>query len=151
MWLTLVLNATQEPTSFTLDVHELDTVWGNPELIQSLASYASSRQTDPITDRQASEARRSSAKGRTASVLFLHVQAAADYFTDDVNLMAHPPPALVDLILDPFLYNVVPRSLIPNAGYLVLVGVVTWFLARWISSTLQSVAAPPKRHAKKLD
>ncbi|KAM4060046.1 hypothetical protein HRG_002338 [Hirsutella rhossiliensis] len=141
-----------EPTSFSLHVHELETVWGSPELIQSLAGYASNRQTDSIVvDKQESEARRSAAQERKASVLFLHVQAAADYFTDDVSLMAHPPPVLVDLILDPFIYNVIPHSLIPTAGYLVLVGVVTWFLARWISSSLQSVAGPPRRHAKKRD
>lgn len=106
---------------------------------------------DPIADKHESEARRSSAQEREASVLFLHVQAAADYFTDDINLMTHPPPVLVDLILDPFLYNVIPRTLVPTAGYLILVGFVTWFLSQWIASSLRSVAGIPKGRTNKRD
>ncbi|KND94020.1 hypothetical protein TOPH_00908 [Tolypocladium ophioglossoides CBS 100239] len=144
----------QEPTSFTLDVYELDTVWQTPELIQSLTEYVTSRQADPAVDRQDFKAHKPPSDDlgeRKTSVLLLHVRAAADYFTDDAELMQNPPPGLVDLILDPFLYNVVPRSLIPTAGYLVLVGAVTWFVARWIASSLQSVASSPESQAKKQD
>ncbi|POR32294.1 Uncharacterized protein TPAR_07468 [Tolypocladium paradoxum] len=144
----------QEPTSFALAVYELDTVWQTPELIQSLAEYATSRQADAASDKPGHKAQRSSSvdlEERKASVLLLHVRAAADYFTDDAELMKNPPPVLVDLILDPFLYNVVPRSLIPTAGYLALVGAVTWFVAGWIASSLQSVAGTPESQAKKQD
>lgn len=137
-----------------MDVYELDTVWQTPELIQSLAEYATSRQADAALDKQESDAHKPYSDGlgeRKASVLLLHVRAAADYFTDDAELMQNPPPVLVDLILDPFLYNVVPRSLAPTAGYLILVGAVTWFAARWIASSLQSVAGPPESQAKKQD
>jgi len=72
--------------------------------------------------------------------LLIEIRAAADYFTDDKDLMSHPPPVLVDLILDPFLLNVLPRSLLPTVGYLLLVGVTTWYVARWIASGLHSVA-----------
>jgi hypothetical protein len=54
--------------------------------------------------------------------------------------MQNPPPVLVDLILDPYVLNVVPRSLLPTAGYLVIVAVLTWFVARWIAGQLQAVA-----------
>lgn len=84
-----------------------------------------------------------------SSVLLLHVQAAADYFADDVVLMHSPPPVLVDLILDPFLFNIVPLSLIPTAGYLVLVAIVSWFVARRIANWLQSIAQSSELHDKK--
>ncbi|PNY29269.1 Uncharacterized protein TCAP_00815 [Tolypocladium capitatum] len=143
-----------EPTSFTLDVYELDTVWQTPEFIQSLTEYATSRQADLALDGQDLKAQKSPSDDlgeRKASVLLLRVRAAADYFTDDAELMQNPPPVLVDLILDPFLYNVVPQSLIPTAGYLVLVGAVTWFAARWIASSLQSVAGSPESQTTKQD
>ena len=77
---------------------------------------------------------------KSSSVLLLRVLAAADYFTDDPGLMVNPPAVLVDLILDPFIYNVLPRSLVPTSGYIVIVAICTWFVARWVASYLGSVA-----------
>lgn len=142
---------TQDPTSFSLDVYEPKAVWATPELMQSLTGYASASPADPVTGETKPGARQSSPRKEEQSLLLLRVQAAANYFTDDFGLMTHPPPVLVDLILDPFLCNVMPASLVPSAGYLVVVGVVTWLLARWIASSLQSVAKPPTRHAKTRD
>ncbi|RCI16669.1 hypothetical protein L249_2213 [Ophiocordyceps polyrhachis-furcata BCC 54312] len=137
--------AAVEPTSFTLDVHQLDHAWDTPDLIQSLFDYASSRREVDVP----ADAGDNTSPQSQESVLLLHVRAAADYFTDDVQLMRHAPPVLVDLILDPFLYNLVPLSLVPTAGFLVLVAVVTWFVAQWVSSGLGSVAQHPEKHAKK--
>lgn len=66
------------------------------------------------------------------SVLFLRVHAAADYFTTNQALMQNVPPVAVDLILDPFVLNVFPRSLLPTAGWMVLVAVLAVVLGRWI-------------------
>lgn len=63
------------------------------------------------------------------STLFLRVDAAADYFTTDRALMARPEPVLVDIILDPFVLNVLPRTLLPTVGYLVLVAALSWALS----------------------
>lgn len=126
-----------------MDVYELDTVWDTPELMQSLADYAYSRQssTDSQEDREEGE--------RSASVLLLQIKASADYFTDDAALMRDPPPVLVDLILDPYLYNLIPRSLVPTIGFLVLVGLVAWFVARSVASKLQSIAVAGESREKK--
>ncbi|KAJ4199639.1 hypothetical protein NW767_008061 [Fusarium falciforme] len=148
-WLLLdSLNADQryefrQPTGFVMDVYELDTVWDTPELIQSLADYAYSRQssTDSQEDREEGE--------RSASVLLLQIKASADYFTDDAALMRDPPPVLVDLILDPYLYNLIPRSLVPTIGFLVLVGLVAWFVARSVASKLQLIAVAGESREKK--
>lgn len=43
--------------------------------------------------------------------------------------MAAPEPVLVDIILDPFLGNVLPRTLVPTVGYIVAVALGSWLLA----------------------
>lgn len=43
--------------------------------------------------------------------------------------MLRPQPVLADLILDPYLLNVLPRTLLPTVGYIVLVAAASWALA----------------------
>ncbi|KAM3566395.1 hypothetical protein ARSEF4850_000631 [Beauveria asiatica] len=146
-----------EPTEFTMDVYELDKVWETRDLMLSLANYASTRQGD-AEDAKGVKPRIHSrsgysldAKERKASVLLLQVHAAADYFSHHQELMRKPPPVLVDLILDPYLFNVVPESLILTAGYIVIVAVATFFLARWIANRMTAIAMLEDRASKKRD
>jgi hypothetical protein len=64
--------------------------------------------------------------------------------------MKYPPTVLVDLILDPYLFNIVPRSLVPTAGYIVVLAVVSWFMARSIASRLQAIAVTTDSADKKM-
>ncbi|CAN8104432.1 unnamed protein product [Discula destructiva] len=114
-----------QPTAFDLETYTLDTVFETPALITSLYKYSTSRQS--TTPPPASSP--PPAEDHQASLLLLRVSAAADYFTTNATLMAHPEPVLVDLILDPFLGNVLPRSLAPTVGYVVAVVVASWVLA----------------------
>jgi hypothetical protein len=82
----------------------------------------------------------SSAENLPESVLFLQVYAAADYFTLDQSLMENVPPVDLDIILDPYLLNVLPKSLLPTAGYLCVLAVCSWFLAGVVWKVLLSVA-----------
>ncbi len=77
---------------------------------------------------------------REASLLFLQIFAAADYYTADATLMSNVPPVYVDIILDPFLLNVLPRSLAPTGALIVLVAIVSYFVARLAVSYLQVLA-----------
>lgn len=43
--------------------------------------------------------------------------------------MLRPEPVLADVILDPFLLNVLPRTLLPTVGYVVFVAAASWVLA----------------------
>lgn len=114
----------QQPTAFHLTAHPLDEVFDNPELITSLHNYSMSRrQSSPSPHWDTKPAQ------REASIILLRLSAAADYFTLNQTLMQHPEPVLVDLILDPFLFNILPRSLVPTVGYVVLVAGVAWVLA----------------------
>lgn len=75
----------------------------------------------------------------TDSVLFLRVRAAAEYFSHEKALMETVPPVAVDLILDPFLFNVFPRSLVPTAGWIGVVAIVAFLVARWVGGEIGRV------------
>ncbi|KAF3765455.1 hypothetical protein M406DRAFT_242463, partial [Cryphonectria parasitica EP155] len=120
-----------QPTAFHLETHELPHVFDTPTLITSLYNYSMSRQFplnagNPQADTHSYHPSTSSS---SSSVLFLRVSAAADYFTLNQTLMKTPEPVLADLILDPFVYNVLPRSLVPTVVYVVFVAAGSWVLA----------------------
>lgn len=112
-------------------------VFTTPELISSLSSYAESRQDVPVDLRHAKyitgEAK--------VSLLFLRIIAAADYYTTNKTLMQHVPPVDVDIILDPFILNVLPRSLLPTGVYLIIIAIIAWYLSDHIWQVLSKVAA----------
>ncbi|KAL7802791.1 hypothetical protein V8C43DRAFT_269410 [Trichoderma afarasin] len=133
-----------EPTAFAIDTYPLTTVLSTPALLQSLTQNAkSAHQHQPHQSRQ-TPGNSSPNNDEDNSVLLLRVLAAADYFSHHPSLMKDPPPVLVDLILDPYLYNVLPQSLLPTVCYLVVVGVVSWFVARWVASSLTAIASSAK-------
>ncbi|KAH0499111.1 hypothetical protein TgHK011_006327 [Trichoderma gracile] len=78
----------------------------------------------------------------------MRVLAAADYFSHHQSLMKDPPPVLVDLILDPYIYNLLPQSLVPTVCYLVVVGIASWFVARWAAKSLTAIAASDEKEKK---
>lgn len=53
--------------------------------------------------------------------------------------MEHVQPVFVDIILDPYLLNVLPRSLVPTGVYLVVVAISSWILAKYIAKWLHMV------------
>lgn len=80
------------------------------------------------------------ATGLVSSTLFLHVQAAADYYTMNQTLMENVPPVFVDIILDPYLFNVLPRSLVPTVAYIIFLAIGSWYFSKSISKWLQNIA-----------
>ncbi|KAK0651456.1 hypothetical protein B0T16DRAFT_453918 [Cercophora newfieldiana] len=135
--------AATQPTSFTLRTHELSAVWENPDLITSLWAYSTARQPEEISPKAHGSGERRS------SVLFLEVLAAADFFTTNATLMQNPPPVDVDIILDPFLFNVLPRSLVPTIGYIAVVAVGSFFIARWIVAQIRTITLDSTSQQKK--
>lgn len=139
--------AKQQPTSFTLTTYSLPQVFDTPELITSLATYSDLRQAFPLPDRNFEHRLVAS---DLDSLLFLQVFAAADYFTTNSTLMQNVPPVNVEIseptlivdyfrgdlilliVLDPFLLNVFPRSLLPTGVYLIVLAVIAWYLSGYI-------------------
>jgi hypothetical protein len=79
----------------------------------------------------------------------LHIQAAADYYTMNQTLMKNPPLVLVDIILDPFILNVVPRSLIPTAAYIVILAIGGFYLSKYVNGWIRIMALDSVRLEKK--
>jgi hypothetical protein len=113
-------------------------------LITSLAQYSEGRQPDPIQieDQKPTITRRKTPKytfDKVSSTLFLQIYAAADFYTMNQTLMESVPPVYVDIILDPYIFNVFPRSLVPTAGYIVILAIVSWYLSKSISIWVQNI------------
>jgi hypothetical protein len=125
----------------------------DPSLLSAISIYSSARlaaldsssSTSNTLIRQANAKRHRQGSSSmdpaptTDSVLFLRIRAAADYFSLDKALMENVPPVRADVILDPFLWNVFPRSLVPTAGYVCVVAVVAVLLARWVMGAFTGV------------
>ncbi|KAJ5141180.1 hypothetical protein N7476_009075 [Penicillium atrosanguineum] len=138
-----------QPTTFTLTTHEVGTLIEDASLVSSLSIFSTARLASPVAWMQ-NPIPRANKKGTQDpaptmdSVLFLRVRAAADYFSPDEALMRDVPPVAVDLILDPFLWNVFPRSLVPTAGWIGVVAVVAIVVARWVAKELGRVVNDAK-------
>ncbi|TAQ88606.1 hypothetical protein B7494_g3042 [Chlorociboria aeruginascens] len=148
--------AATQPTSFRLETYDLPTMFESPELITSLAQYSESRQPEieSIEDQEPSISttfkKSKQTYGDVSSTLFLHIFSAADYYTMNQTLMDHVPPVFVDIILDPYICNVFPRSLIPTAAYIIILAIGSWYLSKYISIRLYNLARGEDEAKKKV-
>ncbi|KAL6705383.1 hypothetical protein ACN47E_007032 [Coniothyrium glycines] len=134
-----------QPTDFWLDTYPVTHVFDTPELVSSLALYSELRQSPKIPHEASPH---QTTPVATQSVLFLRIQAAASYYSTNRTLMEFPQPVDVDIILDPFILNVFPKSLGPFAVYITAVAIGAWFLSNYIYRWLLIAAteAPNKPH-----
>lgn len=116
--------------------HPISALLGSDSILSSITDFADSNKPASIQDEEAIVPAK---PPTTGSFLFLSIHAAADYFTLNETLMAEVPPVHVDLILDPYILNVAPRSLLPTMGYVTIVASIAWFLASFIRSRLLGV------------
>ncbi|EFW99553.1 hypothetical protein CMQ_7921 [Grosmannia clavigera kw1407] len=123
----------QQPTAFDVDAFSADVVLASPILSKSLTSFSDGAQNDEAAV----------PRHLPTSFLLLRIVATADYVAANRSLMLpqHVQPVLADIILDPFLLNVLPRSLAPTVVVVLLVAAVSAALSRHIVRWLRSVAA----------
>lgn len=119
----LLLTGIQQPTEFWLTVYGISHVFDTPSLIQSLSAF-----TEKNIE-QSGEGFSQQGEDLIGSLLFLRVQAVADYFTTNKSLMQRPPLVHADIILDRYLLNVFPESLVPTAGYLMVLAILAFFVS----------------------
>lgn len=134
----------KQPTSFTIKTYTLETVFSTPNLITSLNDYSITRPSSPPPQPPSPE--------RQSSLLLLQILTAADFLTTNSTLMAHPTPVDVDIILDPFLLNVLPRSLLPTILYILVVALAGYFVSRRVLSFFEALIRPgaiPQEDEKK--
>lgn len=130
--------AAVQPTNFRLDIYNVTHVFDTPDLITSLAAFSEdeTRQYPSKLDGKLSAGQH--------SLLFLRVQSAADFFTANKTLMQNPPDVTVDIVLDLYLANIFPQSLVPTAIYIVILAIGSWLLSGVVWKRLFS---DPKQHA----
>ncbi|KAL2821739.1 hypothetical protein BDW59DRAFT_164077 [Aspergillus cavernicola] len=127
-----------QPTAFALSTYTLPEILEDRSLFSAISLYSASRlsaippQTALTPNRRVSTTNTDPAP-TADSVLFLRIDAAADYFSLDQALMENVPPVLADIILDPFLGNVFPKSLVPTACWVCVVACLAVVVARWIT------------------
>ena len=118
-----------QPTTFWVDVFDLKDVYTILNLHQDIVD---SRQ------HQQQSIEGGEPQVTSSSDLFLRIRSAADFFTTNHTLMQTPPPVAVDIILDPYIGNVFPRSLIPTAAYIVILAIGSWFVSGILWTALKS-------------
>jgi hypothetical protein len=123
-----------------METYELQEVFATPHLIQSLATYSEWQLFEAPLHPLQKVAARDGVRTGEQSVLLVQINATADYYTTDQALMQNVPPVLVDMILDPYVLNIFPKSLIPTAYYLIAVAVIGWYVARYATRWLKLVA-----------
>ncbi|KAL4821539.1 hypothetical protein BDW67DRAFT_150984 [Aspergillus spinulosporus] len=131
-----------QPTAFTLSTYTIPEVLGDRALFDALNSYSAA----VTPNRHGSVSAVADTVLEPDSVLLLRISAAADYFSLDQELMENVPPVLADIILDPFLGNVFPKSLVPTAAWICVVSCIAVVLARWIATEFASVVSSTGVH-----
>lgn len=129
-------SATQ-PTDFSLKVFEIDEILRDEQLLSSAGQSG-------LQDLGANAAFYIS--DQTESILALRIQATADFFTVNQTLMRYPPPVDVDIILDPYLANIFPASLVPTAIYILLLAVTGWYVSGVVWSLIRNTVRSGKSH-----
>ncbi|WEW56345.1 hypothetical protein PRK78_001788 [Emydomyces testavorans] len=137
-WLATLMANHQQPTSFHLNTYTIADILDSPSLLSSLITYSASPHRQRIE--YPSPAKVPSASPDQRSLL-LAIDTAADYFTLNQTLMNDVPPVLADIILDPYLLNVFPKSLVPTAGYVAVTTVIALFVCRFVLSRAQGIIA----------
>ncbi|KAB8271917.1 hypothetical protein BDV30DRAFT_212953, partial [Aspergillus minisclerotigenes] len=129
-----------QPTAFTLTTHTLPQAIDDPALFSSISLYSQAHLASPQSNAVPRKSSSFHDQAPTSdSVLFLRVTAAADYFSLNQALMENVPPVAADIILDPFLWNIFPQSLVPTACYICVVGCLAVVIAWWVLGELGRV------------
>lgn len=126
-----------QPTTFCLDTFDIVEVASHPARYQSVGEDSGAQREKATELSETSQ----------ESALLLRVRAAADFFTTNQTLMQHPPNVDVDIILDPFVANIFPASLVWTAAYITILAVGSWYISGFIWSRLNPPTGDtPKAH-----
>lgn len=126
-----------QPTDFTIITYQLHEVFESPKLISSLAFYTERHKLSSRTQPSTFPYKHST----KSSILFLKINAAAAYFTTNETLMQKVPLVDVDIILDPYLLNILPKSLVPTGIHLTVVAFIAWYLSKAIWTFLDQASS----------
>lgn len=148
------LTGNKQPTAFTLSTYTLEQVTSDKATLASISRFSNARLASlPGTGAGSTSRRNSHSKGSKRNqengetALFLRIDAVADYFSLSEQLMQSVPPVTVDLVLDPFLGNVFPRSLVSTACWGLAVAAVAVGVSRWVVREIGRVVVQEMRQS----
>lgn len=131
-----------QPTAFSLTTYTISEILDSPALLSSLTAGVAEDKRDMSSE---DKEKHQLSPDHDTSSLFLLLESAADYFTHNEALMKTVPPVQADIILDPYLFNMLPKSLILTVGYLVIVAVAGWFASGYVWSVVKGAAWGDKK------
>jgi hypothetical protein len=136
-----------QPTAFGIHTYTMDEAFENPALLSSLTVFSNTRREllDQLQIQQLEDRKQKpplSAGAVSQSLLFLRISTAADYYSLNTSLMKQVPPVFVDVILDGYIFNLFPKSLVPTAGYIVTLAVGSWVLSTFLWRALNKLVRP---------
>lgn len=136
-----------QPTAFDLHTYTMDEAFKDPTLLSSLTLFSNTRREvlDELHIQQLQDRKHISAvsmKDVHQSLLFLRISAAADYYSLNSSLMEQVPPVFADVILDKYVFNVFPKSLVLTAVYIVMLAIGSWFLSTFLWQALNKILRP---------
>ncbi|RPA99547.1 hypothetical protein L873DRAFT_1683104 [Choiromyces venosus 120613-1] len=129
----------QSPTDFTLNIYTPSQLLDKPSLLAHMTAYA----TRQLPFSAVNELSGPSADPRSA--LYLDIQAKADYYTHKKHRMETPDSVGVEIILDPFILNLLPESLLPIIITIVLITLSAFWASGRVYSTLRNMASQSAR------
>jgi len=124
--------AANQPSEFWLDALTISEAFESATLIADLATFAEHQHETTCPELPGLNERQ--------SALLLRVRAAANFYSANRTLMLDPPAVVVDVILDPYLANALPRSLAATAAFVVAAALGAWFLSGMIWQKLRLAA-----------
>lgn len=136
-------SAAIQPSRFHLDTFPLSEVLDTPALRDALTEYVNSHDGQRGTGSRVGQSIVGDGK---ASSLLVRVKARADFYTADEALMESPGDVLADIILDPYVWNAVPESLLLTITYIAVLAVASWFLSQAVWTWLLRVGKGTKAH-----
>jgi hypothetical protein len=134
----------QQPTAFRLATHTISDAFNDEHLITQLGSYSEERQSSACEPQDGAYS-----DHHPTSMLFLAIDAAADYHSSNKTLMKFPPDVKVDIILDPYVLGLLPRSLLPTVVYVVCVAIMAYYMSGHIYAYIRGPTKAEKNEKKK--
>ncbi|PUU73726.1 hypothetical protein B9Z19DRAFT_1094467 [Tuber borchii] len=127
--------AATSPTDLTLNIYTASQLLDKPSLLANMTAYA----THQLPPSPVNKLSCPSAAPR--SVLYLNIRAKAGYYTHEKHRMETPDPVRVEIVLDPFILNALPESLLPIAVTIILTALSAFWLSGRVYNILRNIAS----------
>ncbi|CAD6505690.1 BgTH12-01180 [Blumeria graminis f. sp. triticale] len=134
--------AATQPTTFRIKTHELHRYSDIPKLVTEMMKSGDVRNSDPQVAFFHTNLTSSTApdQDRELSTVLLQLDAAADYYTWNKELMQEVPQVHADIIVDPYILNIFPQSLLLTLVYISLLSIGSCLFSTMVVGMLEGIS-----------